>query len=186
MLIFFDMCCYFLRVESIWTSSLASCNRYHAFSTNTNLAVFWLVLVQGTLTYIRAFLCVQPDTRFCMPLSIRSWKHDHPLWGHGNLSIWLSADKCGSCFRVALRAISKLAGTYLTIGGRCVYYKSEKQIIVAYMYAMNHFGLMDIWLICNIGSGQLLPLDVRTGSMVLKVYRIWKKLMPLQKWILQH
>ena len=67
---------------------------------------------------------------------------------------------------------SNLAGTYLTIGGRCVYYKSEKQIIVAYQYAMNHFGLMDIWPICNIGSGQLLPLDVRTGNMVLKVYRI--------------
>ena len=32
-----------------------------------------------TLAYMRAFLCVQPDTRFCMPLSIRSWKHAHPL-----------------------------------------------------------------------------------------------------------
>ena len=35
-------------------------------------------------------------------------KHAHPLWGHDNPSIWLFTDKCGSCFRVALKASSKI------------------------------------------------------------------------------
>ena len=56
-----------------------------------------------TPAYMKTFLCVQPDTRFCLPLSIRSWKNAHPLWGHDNTSIWLLTNKCGSCFRVALR-----------------------------------------------------------------------------------
>ena len=101
MLIFFAGEIY-LDIKSSFLQSL-SCllNKYESCNLQTCIGA-------GTLTYMRAFLCVQPDTRFCMPLSIRSWKHAHPLWGHDNPSIWLFTDKCGSCFRVALKASSKI------------------------------------------------------------------------------
>ena len=38
--VLFGMCSYFLRVESMWTSILASWNHYHVFSASANVAVF--------------------------------------------------------------------------------------------------------------------------------------------------
>ena len=99
-----------------------------------------------TLAYRRAFLCVQPDTRFCMPLSIRSWKHAHPLWGHDNTSIWLLTDKCGSCFRVALKAGSKLVRMNLAMGGRYAYYKKKSKTSLP----TNMQWINSEWWICGL------------------------------------
>ena len=99
-----------------------------------------------TPAYMKTFLCVQPDTRFCLPLSIRSWKNAHPLWGHDNTSIWLLTDKCGSCFRVALKAGSKLVRMNLAMDGRYAYYKAESKTSLP----TNMQWINSAWWICGL------------------------------------
>ena len=75
-----------MRVESIWTSCVPSCNRYHVFSTNTNLAtsnLYWcrnsrihesILVCPARHPLLHAAIDKVMETR---PSSLRSRQHEY-------------------------------------------------------------------------------------------------------------